>query len=100
MLYLSIDKNENKLYSFFIVIFIVFNRLIKKYNKIITIEESFKDYGALENILRIEIMKTKNHISLQSFAFKNKYTFKIGDRNFIHSLHNMSAKDLLREIKI
>jgi transketolase len=77
-----------------------FNQLIKKYNKIITIEESFKDYGALENIIRIEIMKAKNHIAFQSFAFKNEYTFKIGDRNFIHSLHNMSLKNLLREIKI
>lgn len=80
--------NENKLISF-----------LKKYKKIITLEESFEKYGAIENIIKTKMINYKKDIKYNFMGFKNEYTFEVGDRNFIHKLNKISETDIISELE-
>jgi deoxyxylulose-5-phosphate synthase len=80
--------NENKLISF-----------LKKYKKIITLEESFEKYGAIENIIKTKMINNKKDIKYSFMGFKNEYTFEVGDRNFIHKLNKISETDIISELE-
>lgn len=80
--------NENKLISF-----------LKKYKKIITLEESFEKYGAIENIIKTVMINYKKDIKCNFRGFKNKYTFEVGDRNFIHKLNKISESDIISQLE-
>jgi transketolase len=80
--------NENKLISF-----------LKKYKKIITLEESFEKYGAIENIIKTKMINYKKDIKYSFMGFKNEYTFEVGDRNFIHKLNKISETDIISELE-
>lgn len=80
--------NENKLIGF-----------LKKYKKIITLEESFEKYGAIENIIKTIMINYKKDINYIFRGFKNEYTFEVGDRNFIHKLNKISETDIISELE-
>ena len=80
--------NESKLIGF-----------IKKYKKIITLEESFEKYGAIENIIKTIMINYKKDIKYIFRGFKNEYTFEVGDRNFIHELNKISESDIISELE-
>lgn len=76
----SINSNQNdKLIEY-----------INKYEHIITLEEGFINCGGLDSYINFYI-KNKNIINL---GFAKKYTFDIGDREFIHSLNHIGFKDI------
>ncbi|RAZ22654.1 transketolase family protein [Campylobacter hyointestinalis] len=76
----SINSNQNdKLIEY-----------INRYEHIITLEESFINCGGLDSYINFYI-KNKNIINL---GFAKKYTFDIGDREFIHSLNHIGFKDI------
>lgn len=76
----SINSNQNdKLIEY-----------INRYEHIITLEEGFINCGGLDSYINFYI-KNKNIINL---GFAKKYTFDIGDREFIHSLNNIGFKDI------
>lgn len=76
----SINSNQNdKLIEY-----------INRYEHIITLEEGFINCGGLDSYINFYI-KNKNIINL---GFAKKYTFDIGDREFIHSLNHIGFKDI------
>lgn len=76
----SINSNQNdKLIEY-----------INRYEHIITLEEGFINCGGLDSYINFYI-KNKNIINL---GFSKKYTFDIGDREFIHSLNHIGFKDI------
>ncbi|WP_096025280.1 hypothetical protein [Campylobacter lanienae] len=76
----SINSNQNdKLIEY-----------INRYEHIITLEEGFINCGGLDSYINFYI-KNKNIINL---GFPKKYTFDIGDREFIHSLNHIGFKDI------
>ncbi|MCR8679296.1 MULTISPECIES: transketolase family protein [Campylobacter] len=72
---------------------------LDKYENIITIEEGFVNCGGLDSYINFHI-KNKNILNL---GFEKKYTFEIGNREFIHSLHKIglnNIKDILDKLKV
>lgn len=63
---------------------------------IITIEEGFKNCGGLDAIINSHFKKTKKIINL---GFEKKYTFEIGDREFVHSENGIGIEDIKKMIK-
>ncbi|MGH2279034.1 transketolase family protein [Aliarcobacter sp. ERUVET-7] len=63
---------------------------------IITIEEGFKNCGGLDAIINLNFKENKKIINL---GFEKKYTFEIGDREFVHSENNIGIEDIKKIIK-
>lgn len=65
---------------------------------IVTIEEGFKNSGGLDSDINYNF-KDKKIINL---GFEKKYTFEVGDREFIHAKNSLSIediKDALRKVQ-
>jgi len=80
--------NKIKLFSF-----------LKKYKSIVTLEESFEKYGSIENIVKTIMINSKKNIKYTFKGFENRYTFDVGDRNFIHKLNKISETDIISELE-
>lgn len=63
---------------------------------IITIEEGFKNCGGLDAIINSHFKESKKIINL---GLEKKYTFKIGDREFVHSENGIGIEDIKKTIK-
>lgn len=63
---------------------------------IITIEEGFKNCGGLDAIINSHFKESKKIINL---GFEKKYTFEIGDREFLHSKNGIGIEDIKKMIK-
>lgn len=63
---------------------------------IITIEEGFKNCGGLDAMINAHFKESKKIINL---GFDKKYTFEIGDREFVHSENNIGIEDIKKIIK-
>ena len=63
---------------------------------IITIEEGFKNCGGLDAMINAHFKESKKIINL---GFDKKYTFEIGDREFVHSENGIEIKDIKKMIK-
>ncbi|MCT7516357.1 transketolase family protein [Aliarcobacter cryaerophilus] len=62
---------------------------------IITIEEGFKNCGGLDAMINSHFKKSKKIINL---GFEKKYTFEIGDREFIHEKNGIGKNDIINII--
>lgn len=63
---------------------------------IITIEEGFKNCGGLDAMINYHFKENKKIINL---GFEKKYTFQIGDREFVHSKNGIGLEDIKKIIK-
>lgn len=63
---------------------------------IITIEEGFKNCGGLDAMINSHFKESKKIVNL---GFEKKYTFKIGDREFVHSENGIGIEDIKKTIK-
>lgn len=77
---------------------LLFNAL-KKYKRIITIEEAFINKGGLDSLISNMISRKNANIRLISLGFDDKYIFKFGNRDFLSSLSNFSDEDIVRIIR-
>ncbi|MFV0563974.1 transketolase family protein [Malaciobacter mytili] len=62
---------------------------------IITIEEGFKNSGGVDAEINFNFKDDKKIINL---GFEKKYTFEIGDREFVHSKNGIGKEDLINII--
>lgn len=63
---------------------------------IITIEEGFKNCGGLDAMINAHFKESKKIVNL---GFEKKYTFEIGDREFVHSENGIGIEDIKKMIK-
>jgi transketolase len=68
---------------------------LKDIDTIITIEEGFKNSGGLDGEINYHY-KDKKIVNL---GFERKYTFEIGDREFVHSENGIGVEDIKKEIE-
>ncbi|MEK7624460.1 MAG: transketolase C-terminal domain-containing protein [Patescibacteria group bacterium] len=72
---------------------------LKKYKRIITIEEGFINNGGLDSLISKIIRANQSGIELKSLGFDDKYVFNLGDRNYLHKLNNLDEESMIKIIK-
>jgi transketolase len=82
-LYFINNYNKNKL-----------ENTLKDIDNIITIEEAFKGCGGLDAEINFNF-KDKKIVNL---GFEKKYTFEIGEREFIHKKNSVGENNIIEEI--
>jgi len=71
------------------------NQELANIETIITLEEGFKGSGGLDAEINFNF-KDKKTVNL---GFDKKYTFEIGDREFVHSKSSIGKDDIIKEIE-
>lgn len=74
-------------------------KTIKKYKKIITIEEGFIGNGGLDSLISKLIIDNQLDIKLKRMGFDDKYVFELGGRDYLHRLNNLSEESIIENIK-
>jgi len=75
----------------------IFN-ILKKYKRIITIEEAFINKGGLDSLI-LNILNSRNaRIELKNFGFRDEYIFKLGNRDFLSGLSHFADNDIIGAI--
>lgn len=77
---------------------LLFNTL-KRYKRIITIEEAFINKGGLDSLISNMISRRNAGIKLISMGFDDRYIFKFGNRDYLSALSNFSEKDIIRAVE-
>nr|MBU1327705.1 transketolase [Candidatus Omnitrophota bacterium] len=77
---------------------LLFNTL-KRYKRIITIEEAFINKGGLDSLISNMISRRNASIKLISLGFDDNYIFKFGNRDFLSSLSNFSEEDIIKVVE-
>jgi transketolase len=77
------------------------NELIKKiknYKYILTMQESFLHSGGLDSVILNLLNEASLHKRVFNYGVDNKYTFEIGDREYLHQLNGMGYDDIYEKI--
>lgn len=77
---------------------LLFNTL-KRYKRIVTIEEAFINKGGLDSLVSNIISRKNACIKLINLGFDDRYIFKFGDRDYLSALSNFSENDIIRVLK-
>lgn len=73
--------------------------IMKNYKFIFTLEEGFIGKGGLDSIINKIAVNNRMNIRIINLGFPDKYTFDIGDRNYLHKLSGLAEDDILNLIK-
>lgn len=87
-IYLLNPVNEDSLFN-----------AIKRYKCIITLEEAFTNRGGLDSLIMGLLNNRNSDIRLKGLGFLDKYVFRSGKRDFLHSLHCFGRADIIKIIK-
>ena len=72
---------------------------IKKYDKVVTLEEGFINKGGLDSLVS-KILDTYNSdIRLVRMGFDDAYLFDIGSRDYLHKLKKLDEDSIIAKIK-
>ncbi len=72
----------------------LFFEKIKKYSKVITLEEAFINKGGLDGLISKIISDKNSDIHLKRMGFEDAYVFDIGSREYLHKLHNLDEESI------
>lgn len=73
--------------------------ILKKYDYVITIEESFLNNGGLDGLISKILCENQSDIQLKNLGFRDRHIFNFGDRNYLHKLNNLDEESILETIK-
>jgi len=77
---------------------LLFNCL-KKYKRLITIEEAFIDKGGLDSSISDILNRKKSNIKLKKIGLKDKYVFAAGSRDYLHKLNGLNEESIIKIIE-
>ena len=77
----------------------LFYKALKKYRYVITLEEAFINRGGLDSLVNEIIGGNGTKIRLKSMGFRDKYTFDIGSRDYLHKLNKLDEESIVKNIK-
>lgn len=72
---------------------------LKKYKKIITMEEGFIGKGGLDSIINHLIVKNQFNIKVKNMGLQDKYIFHIGSREYLHGKNGVDEKGVIEQIE-
>jgi transketolase len=72
--------------------------VLKKYRRIVTIEEAFINSGGLDSLIAEILTERGAGIELRRMGFKDKYVFDLGSRDRLHELHGLGEDAIIRSI--
>ncbi len=72
---------------------------LKKYKYIITLEEGFINSGGLDSLISKVLCDNQSNIKLKKMGLKDKYTFDLGSRDYLHKLNNLDEESIIKIIK-
>ncbi len=72
---------------------------IKKYKHVVTIEEGFINKAGIDSIIANILRFQKSDIVLDKIGFEDSYVFDIGSREYLHTLHGLDDKGIVKKIK-
>ncbi len=79
--------NERKLYE-----------TLRKYPRLVTMEESFLRKGSLDTIVADLLLDNNHHPRFTRFGFKDRYVFDVGSREHLHKLNGLDEESIVAAI--
>jgi len=73
--------------------------ILNKYEYIITIEEALRNNGGLDSLISKILRDHQSNIKLKNMGFRDKYTFDLGDRDYLHKLNGLDGANIIKTIK-
>jgi len=71
---------------------------LKKYKRIITIEEGFINNGGLDSLISKTLRNHQSDIELINIGFNDKHIFEVGNRDYLHKLNNLNKESIIKII--
>ncbi len=72
---------------------------LKRSRRLVTIEEAFTAGGGLGSLVLDAMAANGLSLPLRKLGLADKYSFKIGDREFLHSEHGLSWEEIIRLVR-
>ena len=72
---------------------------IKKYKRLVTLEEAFVGKGGLDTIILNILNERDADIKFKNFGFKDEYIFKYGDRDYLYRQHGFDEKTMINILR-
>ena len=73
-------------------------KIIKGYNHVVTMEESFLNKGSLDTIVERICFENRVCVKMNKIGFKDKYVFDVGDREYLYEKNGIGEQDILSNI--
>ncbi len=71
--------------------------LLKRYKKVVTVEEGFTGKGGLDAAIGTLILSNRLPTHLKAMGLKDNYIFHIGSREHLHEQNDLGRESILRE---
>jgi transketolase len=71
---------------------------LKRYTTLVTMEEAFADGGGLGSLVLDVIARNGLSASVHKLGLRDKYSFEIGNREFLHGEHGLGEEEIIREV--
>lgn len=72
---------------------------LKRYTTLVTMEEAFVKGGGLGSLILDVVAKNGLPMVIHKLGFDDKYSFEIGDREFLHKTHGLCDTEIIDRIK-
>ena len=70
--------------------------VLKKYRRIITLEEAFIKSGGLDSLIAEILTERDAGIELKRMGFYDKHVFELGSREYLHEINGLGEQDIIR----
>ncbi|MBN1914187.1 MAG: transketolase [Candidatus Omnitrophica bacterium] len=74
-------------------------RILKKYDNVVTMEEAFIEKGGLDSAVLRLLHKKGICAGFSSIGFKDKYDFRLGNREHLHRLNGIDTAGVVMAVK-
>lgn len=74
------------------------SEVVKKYQRVITIEEGFINNGGLDSLISKIICSRRLNIKHQKMGFDDKYVFDSGSRDYLHKLNGLDKESIIKKV--
>ncbi|MDD5085619.1 MAG: transketolase C-terminal domain-containing protein, partial [Candidatus Omnitrophica bacterium] len=71
-------------------------KALSRYKHVITIEEGFINNGGLDTLISVTLRDGKSNTEVKSLGFADKYMFRPGNREHLHSLAGLDEKNIIQ----
>jgi len=72
---------------------------LKKYEKLVVLEEAFVNKGGLDSLILGILHAKGSKIKVKNMGFGDRYVFDIGSRDYLHKLNKLDEESIIINAK-